>query len=85
MLAVAAGLDDDFAGFELVRVDESELGAVGFEFLDQGGDVFREAGAAVDGIKVAEAAVKRPDTTVGEVTADGEIESRSGGGGVVIE
>ena len=71
MLSVASGLDDDLAGFELVRIDESELGAAGFKFLDQGGHVFREAGTAVDRVEVAEAAVERPDTAVGEVTADG--------------
>ena len=71
MLSVASGLDDDLAGFELVCVDKRELGAVGFKFLDEGGHVIRKAGAAVHRVEVAEAAVERPDTAVGEVTADG--------------
>src|SRR5262249_51108875 len=46
MLAVAAGLDDDGASVELVDIHQRHNGGIGRQFLDPGGDVFRQAGAA---------------------------------------
>src|SRR5262245_14024771 len=53
MFAVAAGLNDDTAGFERVRVDQGQRRFIGGHLFDQGGHVVGQAGATPVRIEVA--------------------------------
>ena len=79
VLAEGAGLDDQFARFVGIEIDQAQDRALSPQLFDQGAHICRQAGAAALHIEVAQLHVQQAAVVDRLGAAQGQLDKRFGG------